>query len=361
MISLYDRLKKGKVVVVDIETSGLFCGEEGKENAYILEIAALRLDHFHEAERFHSYVACPVSLPEEISVLTGITDEMLAGAPPVEQVLKDFAAFSESAILVGHNLPFDCKFLDYYGAKYGIAFSQDRVDMLPLAKRMLGKRVENFKLQTIADEIYSGCKDKNKKLETCMQCAEVIAESVWLLSELQKDRFNSVPYYRIIVQRRRIRREIWYVEHIIGENLMRCALFGENHPLFPLWVYKCAEKLEYVSRFVDRKGEKLPRHYYESIFTGQNEAVWETKDWLEGRGLRNDGDYEVTDELCEKVFAIYDAVRVSCMPYLMSRTETYHPNQYASIIVQAVETEGKNREIKIDYDNLYTKYAIYGN
>lgn len=300
-------------------------------------------------------------MSEEISVLTGITDEMLAGAPPVEQVLKEFAVFSDGAILIGHNLPFDCKFLDYYGAKYGIAFSQDRVDMLPLAKRILGKRVENYELQTIADEIYSGYEDKYKKLETCMQCAEVIARSVRLLSELQKDRFNSVPYYRIIVQRRRIRREIWYVEHVIGENLMRCALFGKDHPLFPLWVYKCAEKLEYVSRFVDKKDEKLPQREYERIFTGPNEAVWETKDWLEGRGLRDAGDYEVTDELCEKVFAIYDAVRVSCMPYLMSRTETYHPNEYASIIVQAVETEGKNREIKIDYDNLYTKYAIYGN
>ena len=231
--------------------------------------------------------------------------------------------------------------------------------MLPLAKRMLRKRVENFELQTIADEIYSGSKDKNKKLETCMQRAEMIAEGIWLLSKLQKDRFNSVPYYRIIVQRRRIRREIWDVEHVIGENLMRCALFGKDHPLFPLWVYKCAEKLEYVSRFVDKKNEKLPQIEYEWIFTGPNEAVWETKQWLEGEWLRRDGDYEVTDELCEKVFAIYDAVRVSCMPYLMSRTETYHPNEYASIIVQAVETEGKNREIKIDYDGLHKKYAIY--
>lgn len=359
MISLYDRLKKGRVVVVDIETSGLFCGEEGRENAHILEIAALRLDHFHEAERFHSYVACPVALSEEILTLTGITDEMLAGAPSVEQTLKEFAAFSEGAILVGHNLPFDCKFLDYYGAKYGIAFSQDRVDMLPLAKRMLGKRVENFKLQTIADEIYSGCKDKNKKLETCMQCAEVIAESVQLLSKLQKDRFNSVPFYRIIVQRRKIQHEIWGADFTIAENLMRCALFGKDHPLFPLWVYKCAEKLEYVSRFVDKKDEKLPQREYERIFMGYNEAVWETKERLESGRFRNDGDYEVTDELCERVFAIYDAVRVSCMPYLMSRTETYHPDEYASIIIQAVETEGKKREIKIDYENLEEKYSGY--
>lgn len=89
------------------------------------------------------------------------------------------------------------------------------------------------------------------------------------------------------------------------------------------------------------------------------DALWETRERLERGGFRNDGDYEVTDELREKVFAIYDAVRVSCMPYLMSRTETYHPAEYASIIVQAVETEGKNREIKIDYDS--KEYAIYGN
>ena len=108
---------------------------------------------------------------------------------------------------------------------------------------------------------------------------------------------------------------------------------------------------------MDKKGEKLPQSEYEIIFTGPNEAVWETRDQLESGLFRNDGDYEITDELCEKVFAIYDAVRASCMPYLMSRTETYHPDEYASIIVQAVETEGKDREIKIDYDS--KKYAIY--
>ena len=47
------------------------------------------------------------------------------------------------------------------------------------------------------------------------------------------------------------------------------------------------------------------------------------------------------------------------MPYLMSRTETYHPDEYASIIIQAVETEGKKREIKIDYENLEEKYSGY--
>ena len=56
MISLYDRLKKGRVVIVDIETSGLFCGAGDNGSARILEIAAIRLDHLHEAERFHAYI-----------------------------------------------------------------------------------------------------------------------------------------------------------------------------------------------------------------------------------------------------------------------------------------------------------------
>ena len=139
---------------------------------------------------------------------------------------------------------------------------------------------------------------------------------------------------------------------MISKNHMLCELCWKSHPLFPCGVYKCAEKLESVSRFVDKKDENLPQREYEKLFTVYNESVWEPKDRLEEGWGRGDGDYEVTDELCEKVFAIYDAVRVSCMPYLMSRTETYHPNEYASIIVQAVETEGKNREIKIVYDNL---------
>ena len=354
MISLHDRLRKGKFVVVDIETTGLSCGAEGKESDRIIEIAAVKYEKRHPVEQFHTYVACPEPISAEISALTGITDETLAGAPPAPQALKEFAFFAEGCILSGYNLAFDCKFLDYYGAECGVEFTQDRVDILHMAKRLLHKRVENYKLKTIAEYCYY-----RKPVETLLQCAEAAADILFLLARKQKESHNYVHPYRITVPRRKIRYEIMSADFTIAENLIRCSLFGKEHSLFPLWVYKSAEKLEYVSRFVDKKGEKLPQREYELIFTGPNEAVWETRERLEGGRFRNDGDYEVTDELCERVFAIYDAVRVSCMPYLLDRNETYHPDEYASIIVQAVETEGKDREIKIDYDNLYTKYAIY--
>ena len=238
-----------------------------------------------------------------------------------------------------------------------MSFPADRVDLLPIAKRLLGRSVESYNLQTVWKECLPGKAGTGKKLETCMQQAEAAADLAYLLSYVQRKRHNDTPMYRIVAQRRKIRHEVFFAAQQIAYNLLRCALFGKNHPLFPLWVYKCAEKLEYVSRFVDKKDEKLPQRDYEMIFTGYNEAVWETREHLESGALHAYGAYEVTDELCERVFAICDAVRVSCMPYLMSRTETYHPDEYASIIIQAVETEGKDREIKIEYDS--KKYALY--
>ncbi len=103
MISLYDRLRKSKVVVMDIETTGLSCNEDGKESDRIIEIAAVKYEKRHPVERFHTYVARPVPIPAEVSALAGITDETLAGAPPAPQVLKEFAAFADGCILAGYN------------------------------------------------------------------------------------------------------------------------------------------------------------------------------------------------------------------------------------------------------------------
>ena len=171
MNGLYERLLEEKVVVLDIETTGLRCGGEDADR--ILEIASVKLEELQKTETFHRYVACPEPLPEEVALLTGITDEMLAGAPPLAQVLKEFAAFSDGVVLAAYHLPFDCKFLDHYGAKCGISFSQDRVDLLPLVRRVLGEELKDLRVSSVAEAM--GEEDAPK---TCSEIAEAFAK--WL-------------------------------------------------------------------------------------------------------------------------------------------------------------------------------------
>lgn len=170
MNGLYERSLEEKVVVLDIETSGLRCEEDADR---ILEIAAVKLEKLQKTETFHRYVACPEPLSEEVVLLTGITDEMLAGAPPLAQVLKEFAVFSEGAVLAAYHLPFDCKFLDHYGAKCGISFSQARVDLLPLVRRVLGEGFKDLRVSSVAEAMGEKAAPK-----TCAETAEAFAK--WL-------------------------------------------------------------------------------------------------------------------------------------------------------------------------------------
>ena len=73
-----------------------------------------------------------------------------------------------------YHLPFDCKFLDHYGAKYGISFSQDRVDLLPLVRRVLGEELKDLRVSSVAEAM--GEEDAPK---TCSEIAEAFAK--WLL------------------------------------------------------------------------------------------------------------------------------------------------------------------------------------
>ena len=90
-----------------------------------------------------------MKLSGEIVNLTGITDEMLAGAPEIGSVIADFFKFCDGAILVAHNAPFDCSFVRYYGDQEGYRFDHKQYDTVPFAQEVL--RLSNYKLNTIAD------------------------------------------------------------------------------------------------------------------------------------------------------------------------------------------------------------------
>lgn len=143
---LPEDLVKGNFVVFDLETTGL---SEGGTMDRIIEVGAVKIRGGQISEKFSTFVACPVKLPEKIVEITGITDEMLVGAPDVKDVIADFYKFCDGCCLVGHNVQFDCKFIRYYGEKEGYLFDARTYDTLAFAQEML--RLSNYKLNTVAD------------------------------------------------------------------------------------------------------------------------------------------------------------------------------------------------------------------
>lgn len=94
-------------VVFDVETNG---GRGGRHR--VLEIGAHRVRAGKQLARFDSLAGGVRRVSRFVSRYTGITNEMLADAPPVEKVIEEFRAFQEGAVLVAHNLPTDLGYLN---------------------------------------------------------------------------------------------------------------------------------------------------------------------------------------------------------------------------------------------------------
>ena len=97
-------------VAFDLETTGL-----SSQHDEIIEIGAVILKEGREVDRFQSFVDPGRLLTQKIVDLTGITDEMLKGAPGIGEVLPRFLAFCGDRPLVAHNADFDVGFVSAVG------------------------------------------------------------------------------------------------------------------------------------------------------------------------------------------------------------------------------------------------------
>ena len=120
------------IVCFDLETTGL----DRKRDA-ITEIGAVVLEHGEVKERFQTFADPQRRLPPNIVQLTGITDEMLVGAPSQEEAIRAFLAFADGRPLAAHNAEFDIGFVREGCRRYGIDFAPTFVDTLPLAQNLL--------------------------------------------------------------------------------------------------------------------------------------------------------------------------------------------------------------------------------
>ncbi|ADH99290.1 PolC-type DNA polymerase III [Salisediminibacterium selenitireducens] len=137
-------LMEDTYVVFDVETTGL----SAVYNT-IIELAAVKVQGGEIIDRFESFANPHEPLSPTIIDLTGITDDMVADAPEIHDVLKDFKAWCGNDILVAHNAAFDMAFLDAGYQKAGMDKAANPViDTLEMG-RMLYPTFKNYRLNTL--------------------------------------------------------------------------------------------------------------------------------------------------------------------------------------------------------------------
>lgn len=134
--------------VVDLETTG----GSAAGGARITEIGAVKIRAGEVVGKFSTLVDPEDSIPAFITALTGITDQMVIGAPRIAEALPSFLEFAHGCVLVAHNAPFDVGFLKHAAAELGITWPRFEVlDTVVLARRVLLRdEVPNVKLATLA-------------------------------------------------------------------------------------------------------------------------------------------------------------------------------------------------------------------
>ncbi len=126
-----------------METTGAAAGKGGA----ITEIGALKLVCGQVVDEFATLVNPEREIDPFVVRLTGITDRMVAEAPPISEVMPRFEEFVEGSVVVGHNVQFDCSFV---AAARGAPLPNPVLDTLKLA-RCLVPGLKRYRLSALVN------------------------------------------------------------------------------------------------------------------------------------------------------------------------------------------------------------------
>jgi len=161
-------------VIVDLETTGT----SPRSGAGITEIGAVKVRGGEVLGEFATLVNPGEPIPPFISVLTGITDAMVASAPRIGAALPAFIEFcgSDETVIVAHNAPFDLGFLRAAARELEIAFPAFQVvDTVRLARSIIPRdEARDCKLATLARLFRSDTTPTHRALDDARATNDVL-------------------------------------------------------------------------------------------------------------------------------------------------------------------------------------------
>ena len=175
-----------EIVCFDIETTGLKVTQEA-----ITEIGAVRLRNGEIVETFQTFVDPERRLTPEIIGLTGITDDMLRGAPKLKDALTAFLAFAGGAPLAAHNAEFDISFIRAGCRKCSIPFEPTYIDTLILAQNLL-PGLGKYKLDIVAEHLQLPQFNHHRASDDAVPVAQMLTKFFPMLEERGVTRLQQI-------------------------------------------------------------------------------------------------------------------------------------------------------------------------
>ena len=175
-----------EIVCFDIETTGLKVTQEA-----ITEIGAVRLKNGEIVETFQTFVDPERRLTPEIIGLTGITDDMLRGAPKLKDALTAFLAFAGNAPLAAHNAEFDISFIRAGCRKCSIPFEPTYIDTLILAQNLL-PGLGKYKLDIVAEHLQLPQFNHHRASDDAVPVAQMLTKFFPMLEERGVTRLQQI-------------------------------------------------------------------------------------------------------------------------------------------------------------------------
>lgn len=119
-------------VALDLETTGLHPKKDR-----ILEIGAIRVIDGKVSDEFSVFVNPKMVIPERITEITGITQDMVAKGASNEEAVRGLLAFCEGMPILGHNILFDYSFVKHSAINLDLNFEKQGIDTLRIARKVL--------------------------------------------------------------------------------------------------------------------------------------------------------------------------------------------------------------------------------
>lgn len=160
-------------IAFDTETTGKYPLE-----SEICEIAGVKFVDGKPKDVFSSLIKPTRRMSDEVIKIHGITNEMVADAPPIAEAIRKFHAFIGETTLVAHHAPFDLGFVSIAFEDQGLSLPKTPVVCSSRLSRNVIKDSENHKLQTLIPHLGLTKGSAHRATDDAQACGELLLKCI---------------------------------------------------------------------------------------------------------------------------------------------------------------------------------------